>query len=71
MGSADQMAVGDGPFTAIASVPEPSSLALLAAAIGLFAVPPHPVAPPNRKIHQSADRRLDPPPSIVTIEPVV
>jgi uncharacterized protein (TIGR03118 family) len=54
-----------GLFAAIAPVPEPSSVGLLAAALGLVAVRR------TRARRYSAERRLDPPPSIVTIDPVV
>jgi hypothetical protein len=54
-----------GLFAAIDPVPEPSGLALPAAAFGLFAVRR------SRTRRQSAERRLEPPPSIVMIEPVV
>ena len=53
-----------GLFAALSPIPEPTSLALLAA-LGLMAV---------RRTwarHHSAERRLEPPPSIVMIEPVV
>jgi uncharacterized protein (TIGR03118 family) len=50
----------DGLFAAI-SVPEPSSLGLLAGALGLLSI----------RRRRARYRRLEPPPSIVTIEPVV
>jgi PEP-CTERM motif len=53
-----------GLFAAIDPVPEPSGLALLAAAFGV-------AVRRSRTRRQSAERRLEPPPSIVMIEPVV
>ena len=60
----------DGLFASIA-VPEPSTLALLAGALALVAIRRRGGAGRRPLPRHSADLRLEPPPSMVMIEPVV